>query len=58
MIDGFYDVRVTMWTEGGGGSFDVVEGLVEGDVSGSELDEETGLVMTELGDGIEEVVGA
>ena len=41
----------------GGGLFDAVEGLVEGDVSSAELDEEAGLVVTELGDDIKEVIG-
>ena len=57
VMNSFYDVRAAVWAKGGGGTFYTVEGLVEGDVSGAKLDEETGLVAPELGNDVEEIIG-
>ena len=46
--DGFSRLGCAVWAEGGVRAFDTVEDEVEGDVGGTELDEEAGLVMGEL----------
>ena len=55
-MDGFFCGAAAVGAGGGVGAFDSVEGFVEGDVAGSELEEKAGLVATELGCNVDEVV--
>ena len=52
MEDGFFDPGTTVGTIGRGCAFDLVEGLIKGDVTGSELSEQAGLVTAQLIDDV------
>ena len=56
MVDGLFCGAAAVRAEGGVGAFDSMEGFVEGDVAGSELEKEAGLVAAELRCNVEEVV--
>ena len=55
MEDGFLDPGTTVGAIGRGRAFDSVEGLVKGDVAGSELSEQAGLVTAQLIDDVDVV---